>query len=109
MLKNVLRNAQQYLDDSRVQLAIEYHNIHQLNVMDMNTFVKVTKFGIEEGFDKLFDPKNNLQQVREDLKQRLEWDYYLMIEELCGLYGAYTLLKCYNTTSTNNFFNFFNF
>ena len=83
------RNAQQYLNDSRVQSALEYENF-----MDMNTFIKITKFGAEQGFDKLFDfEHHDYQTVRADLKQRLEWDYYIMIEELAGLYCAYTLCK----------------
>ena len=86
----IIRNAQQYLNDSRIQLALENKNF-----MDMNTFIKITEFGINEGFDKLFNPEFDREIVRADLKHRLEDDYYLMIEELMGLYCAYTLLTSF--------------
>lgn len=84
----MIRNAQQYLDDSRVELALA-----QKHFVDLDTFATLIKFGVEEGVNKLFDPKYDREKVRAELKQRLEWDYYLMIEELMGLYCAYDLRR----------------
>lgn len=85
------RNALQYVNDRRVQCAIDHQD--EL-IVDLNTFIKVIKFAEEEeGFDKLGDVNYDLQTVSAELKERLGWDYFLMIEELIGLFVAYSFRK----------------
>ena len=86
------RISQYYFNDSRVLAALEHGN----NFMDINTFIKFIKFEIKNNFDKIFDGKINRNVMRAELKERLGFEYYLMIEELMGLYGAYTLKKRYS-------------